>query len=73
MTVGSCPKCGADVRSRKMPAAALILGLLLVGITITNPSDFWLFGIFGAFIGIGGGYTLYDRRNRIKNAKPEMD
>lgn len=70
MTVGSCPKCGAEIRGRKTPLAALVVGVALVGVALTDPGQFWLFGLIGAFVGFGGAFFLYDRRKRIEDATP---
>ena len=70
MTVGSCPKCGAEIRGQKTSAAALIIGVVLVAVSLTDPGQFWLFALVGLFVGFGGGFFLYDRRKRIKDANP---
>ena len=73
MTVGSCPRCGADIRGRGVPIAALLIGIVLLAVSATDLGQFWLFALIGLFVGFGGGYTLYDRRRRIQQARPEAN
>jgi len=68
MDTGSCPHCGASVRSRVGPIAALIVGLVIMGSSALDIGTLWAFGLVGFVVAFGGAYFLYDRRRRIKRA-----
>jgi len=66
--VDSCPHCGAEIRSRRAPIAALVIGLLVVGSTLLDVGELWPYTVIGLVVAFGGGYFLYDRRRRIRDA-----
>lgn len=70
MTVGSCPKCGAGIRGKRGPFVALVVGVVVLAISLTDVQQFWLFALASVFVGFGGAYFLYDRRRRIREAAP---
>jgi len=65
---GSCPHCGKDIRKVTGPAVAIVLGVILVGSAILGGSALYVFGAVGLVMAASGGYILYDRRQRIKEA-----
>jgi hypothetical protein len=65
---GSCPHCGADIRGRKGPIAMLAVGLIIAGGAALDFGRLWPYGLIGLFVAVGGGYLLYDRRRRIRQA-----
>lgn len=73
MTVGNCPQCGAEIRGRRGPLGALVIGLIIVVASVLDLGQLWVFGLLGLLLAFGGGYFLYDRRNRIQEAtaRPE--
>jgi hypothetical protein len=67
-SVDSCPHCGAEIRSRKGPLAALIVGLVIALPTVIDFGELWPYTAIGLIIAFGGAYFLYDRRRRIRDA-----
>lgn len=68
MTVGSCPRCGAEIRGRRGPLMALIIGLLIVASSLLRFEQLLVFGVLGLILAFGGGYFIWDQRRRIRRA-----
>lgn len=61
----NCPKCGTSVRGWKAPAAALVLGIVVVVSSLINITQLWFFLLVGlALIGVGA-VVLQERRQLI--------
>jgi len=67
--VDSCPHCGASIRSRRGPIVTLVIGLLIAGSTLVRLGELWPYALIGLVVAFGGGYFLYDRRRRIRDAE----
>lgn len=68
LDLDSCPHCGAGIRGRRGYLIALSLGLVIVVATLFDLGSLWPYTILGAIVAFGGGYFLYDRRQRIQRA-----
>lgn len=66
---GSCPHCGAGIRSTVAFGSAVMFGVLLIGATIFSPGTLYAFGILGLLVAASAGYLLYDKRQRIQRAE----
>ena len=66
--VDSCPHCGTNIRSRKLPTAALVVGLVIAAPTVLDIGGLWPYTVLGLLIAVGGGYSLYDQRRRVRDA-----
>jgi len=67
----NCPECGASIRSNTAPVAAVGIGVLLLIAAGFNVSELWFFGLLGLVIAGVGGYLLYDKRRRLREAAVE--
>jgi len=67
----NCPECGASIRSTTAPLAAVGFGLLLLIATAFDASELWFFGGIGLVLAGAGGYLLYDKRRRLREAATE--
>lgn len=68
MTVGACPRCGAEIRGRRGPIGALVLGLVIMISSLLEFGQLWVFGLLGLLLAFGGGYFIWDQRRRIREA-----
>lgn len=68
---GSCPHCGAGIRSTVAFGSAVVFGLLLIGASLLNLESLLAFGILGLLVAVGSGYLLYDKRQRVQRASEE--
>lgn len=66
--VDSCPHCGADIRRRRGPIAAIVIGLLIAGATVFDIGELWPYTALGLIVAFGGAYFLYDQWHRIRDA-----
>lgn len=64
----NCPHCGVSIRSTKYMIAAIVVGALILGASLTNISELTIFALLGVALVVVGGYFLYDRRRRRKEA-----
>ena len=64
--VGSCPHCGAEIRGKRGPIAAIVVALVIIIPTITQLESLWPFTALGVILGFGGVYFLYDQWRRIQ-------
>lgn len=64
---GTCPHCGAKVRGILPFVLAVVFGVILLGTTVLN-TELVAFGIVGLFLVLAGGFMLYNRRQRIRQA-----
>lgn len=46
----------------------VVVGLVIMGGTVPQLGSLWFFTLIGLFLVFGGGYLLYDRRRRIREA-----
>lgn len=65
---GGCPNCGASIRSTTSLVAAVILGVLLAVASVFSLSRLWFLGAIGVLLVAVGGYLLYDKRRRVREA-----
>lgn len=61
---GNCPSCGTGVRGYKGPIAMLGVGLLILLLGVQSGG--WMYVIVGIVIAVGGGYLIYDQRQRFR-------
>lgn len=65
---GSCPHCGASVRSNLYLIGPLVFGGILVVVSLLDIGSLWFFGLIGALLAAVCGALLYDKRQRIERA-----
>lgn len=65
---GSCPQCGASIRSDTPYILGLVFGLVILGAMLLDPSSLLAFGIVGLLVAAGSGYMLYEKRQRMEQA-----
>lgn len=62
----NCPHCGTSIRGFLAPAAAIAIGVIVVGAALTSLEDLGFFALVGAGLILVGGYLLYEKRQRIR-------
>ena len=67
--VDNCPHCGTPIRGRTIPIASLVIGVLLAASTAFDIGALWPFTVVGLLLAVGGGYLLYEQRQRIDRAE----
>jgi len=68
MTAESCPHCGASVRNTRAMVAVGVFGALIVGASLLNLSQLWVFGLVGLVLVLTASYLVYDKRQRVEAA-----
>lgn len=71
LDLDGCPHCGAGIRGRRGYLAALVLGLVIAGATVFDIGSLWPYTLVGVLLAFGGGYLIWDRRQRISRASVE--
>ena len=61
---GNCPSCGTGVRGFKGPIAMIGIGLLILLLGVQSGG--WIHVIVGIVAAVGGGYLIYDQRQRVR-------
>lgn len=65
----NCPHCGTPVRGYTGPAAIIILGSILVASSLPKLGELFYYGIIGLLLIAVGVYVIYDKRDRISEAR----
>lgn len=68
----SCPHCGKSVRNSTYLAIVVALGLVMAVASLFNLGQLAVFGVVGALLAVAGGYLLYNKRQRVREAS-EVD
>jgi len=69
METGSCPHCGASIRSTGKMAVVSGVGVLIAVVSLV--SNLWFFGVIGGALAVVSGYLIYDQRRRTAAAAEE--
>lgn len=66
LEAGDCPHCGTSILRLTPPIAAILLGSIVAGASLTNVGALWFYGLFGIAMVVIGSYLIYNRRQRIQ-------
>ena len=65
----NCPHCGKSIRKTLPVYGVIVFGLILAVGALFSLSELWFFGVIGVLLAGIGGYLIYDRHNRIQEAR----
>jgi hypothetical protein len=65
---GSCPHCGAEVRSDRGPTIVIAIGVVLGVTSLLSIGELWFFGAVGVVMSVAGAYVLREKRQRMREA-----